>query len=160
MSPEEGKIVSTGKSRIQSSATDDVERCSPFFIKNELICKRFGKLITELGGESIGNYNAWSYKVKGKLVRKHQWIFQIEKATYTGGNLFISSEKQNLHVASRWICTDFKSSLPDFKIRGRRTGDGLRIMFGKRIHKLPNRKGVFIVSDLQEHPLPCRLLSV
>ncbi|MEX2484658.1 MAG: hypothetical protein WED10_08865 [Brumimicrobium sp.] len=69
---------------------------SPFYKRNEALCKEWEQYIISRGGKIIGSYNAWSIAIKSKVTVKKTWLIDIQKATYSNGSLFFSSKYQNL----------------------------------------------------------------
>lgn len=80
---------------LQPNAAPD-ELDSPFYLANEKLCKEWEAYILERGGKLNGRYNAWSFNLKSKVKTNRTWLIDVRKATYSGGNLFLSSKYQNL----------------------------------------------------------------
>lgn len=133
---------------------------SPFYLENELICKTFETFISSLGGEVNGKYNAWSYHVIGRIKRRHEWIFQIKKATYSSGNLILSSASQNLHLAAIWKCKNLQSAQPDFQIHERRRFDWIKKLVNKNIRNFSSYPQFVIQSKTDNHPIVDPLIEV
>ncbi|MBL4667941.1 MAG: hypothetical protein JKY30_01600, partial [Flavobacteriales bacterium] len=72
---------------------------SPYYIENQRFCKEFEYYIGSKSGLIKGTYNAFSYSIIGKIPHKNDWILNYRKSTFSNGNLFLSSEYQNLFVA-------------------------------------------------------------
>lgn len=81
---------------ITPNASPD-ELSSPFFLKNEQTCLEWEKFAKDNNGEIQGSYNAWSYKLFLKIDNPTPWRIVISRATYTSGNLLLSSKYQNRH---------------------------------------------------------------
>lgn len=105
---------------VESNAQVD-ELSSPFFKRNELVCKEFDEFVSNHGGKTKGKYNAFSYHVSGIVSGTYDWHLQIKKASYSYSNLLISSEKQGLFVSVEWnaIISDFESQ--PFEIRPKKS---------------------------------------
>jgi len=106
---------------IESNAAPD-ELDSPFYLKNEELCQKWEKYIIKKGGEEKGSYNAWSLNFISKVKGEHEWLINVKKATFTSGNLLLSSKKQNLQeiltfksVFENTGCKDFCISRSMFK---------------------------------------------
>lgn len=140
---------------VSNGSPDELD--SPFYLDNERICKTFEAFISRLGGEVNGKYNAWSYHVIGKVKRDHEWIFQIKKATYTSGNLLLSSAYQSLHLAACWKCQNLKSSQPDFLLRKRTRFDWVRKMFDKNLRDFNLYPQFVFQSTIENHPIANQL---
>lgn len=126
---------------------------SPFFIANEEICQSFDQFIVSNGGETRGKYNAFSYNVLGKVRHSNKWEFRIKKSTFTSGNLLLSSEYQNLHIASIWTARSLQSDCPDFLIRRNKFLDGIRISFSKKWNWFTHDKRYVIRCRNRDHNL-------
>lgn len=107
-----------------NAAPDELD--SPFFKKNEDICTKWERYILKKGGKTKGSYNAWSFVFMSKVKIKKQWIITVKKATYSGGNLLLSSKRQNLQeiltfktVFKNTGCKNFCISRSIFKRRER-----------------------------------------
>ncbi|MDX2361974.1 MAG: hypothetical protein QNK23_14285 [Crocinitomicaceae bacterium] len=81
-------------SLVPNAAPDELD--SPFYIQNEKLCKKWEEYILARGGQIKGKYNAWSYTIHTKVESNHTWLIDIKKATYSNGNLLLSSKYQNL----------------------------------------------------------------
>lgn len=102
---------------------------SPFYSDNKAFCETFESFMTELGGETIGAYNAWSYNVKGRVDKRYRWIFQLNKSTYSSGTLLLSTKKQSLQFWTIWKCKCLVTNLPNFQLRKKRRLDAINIFF-------------------------------
>lgn len=80
---------------IISNASSD-EMTSPFYASNKEICEKWEKFVLDHGGFIEGKYNAWSYSLKSEFSGSPHWFIDIKKATYTSGNLLLSSKYQSL----------------------------------------------------------------
>jgi hypothetical protein len=92
---------------IESNAASD-ELDSPFYKKNEELCKKWEQYILEKSGQVKGSYNAWSFHLMSKVKGKKEWLINVKKATFTSGNLLLSAKKQNLQeiLTFKSICKD------------------------------------------------------
>jgi hypothetical protein len=104
-----------------NAAPDELD--SPFFIKNEEVCRTFDEFIISLDGETRGNYNAFSYNILGEIRHPNEWEFNIKKSSFTSGNLLLSSKYQSLNIASKWTAKNLPSDCPEFFIRRKRFTD-------------------------------------
>jgi len=80
---------------IQSNAASD-ELGSPFYQKNEQTCKKWERFTHQNNGTISGSYNSWSYKLFIKFEEPNRCRITVSKATYSSGNLLLSSKYQNL----------------------------------------------------------------
>jgi hypothetical protein len=110
---------------IESNAAPD-ELDSPFYKKNEELCKKWEQFILERGGQVKGSYNAWSFIFMSKVKGKKEWLINVKKATFTSGNLLLSSKKQSLQeiltfrsIFKNTGCKDFHISRSIFKRKER-----------------------------------------
>ena len=124
---------------------------SPFFLANEKICQEFDTFILNHKGETRGKYHAFSYQVLGKIRHPEKWEFRIKKASFTSGNLLISTKKQSLFVSSKWTAKNFKSNCPKFLIRRKKRWDFLKVSSSKKKWSWfqGNRKYVIKTKDSQ-----------
>lgn len=86
---------------IECNASLD-EYSSPFFEENKRFCDRIEEFGLQYGGEVKGKFNAWSYIVYGKIDRPSNWNLKYKKASYTSGNLLLSSKYQSLLNLVEW----------------------------------------------------------
>ncbi|SFT35328.1 hypothetical protein SAMN05216474_0055 [Lishizhenia tianjinensis] len=80
---------------LKSNATAD-EKTSPFYLKNEELCREWENYITEKNGQLKGVYNASSFHIEGRIETTNTWSIEVKKATFSSGNLLLSSKYQNL----------------------------------------------------------------
>ena len=99
------------------------ELSSPFYIANQEFCKEFENYIASKNGLIKSSYNAWSYSIIGKIPHEKEWVLKFKKATYSNGNLILSSEYQNLLTACIWSAKNFTTETSNFKIRKKRFTD-------------------------------------
>ena len=92
---------------VSNAASDELD--SPFFIENEKLCKKWEAYILEKGGKIKGLYNSWSFNLHSKVKSKNTWLIDIKKATYTSGNLLLSSKYQSL-AETLTFTADFKET--------------------------------------------------
>ncbi len=144
---------------IKSQASAE-ELSSPFYIRNKSVCEDFEAYISQLGGETTGSYNAWSYNVKGRIDAPLRWIFQLKKSSYYGGQLLVSTKKQSLQLWTIWKCKNLETDFSDFIVRKKRFGDSLRVLSSPSVNDFQNRKKYVIVSSLRNHPLANQLSSI
>lgn len=69
---------------------------SPFFKRNEALCKKWEQYIKSKGGKVKGYFNAWSFEIKSKVTLKKTWLIDVKKGTYTSGSLLFSSKYQSV----------------------------------------------------------------
>ena len=98
---------------IKSEASPD-ELNSPFYIKNQELCLLWEKYILERGGKITGSYSCSAYIIKAKVKIYKTWVIDVKKASYTSGNLLLSSKYQSLqeHLTFKTLiknsgCCDF-----------------------------------------------------
>jgi hypothetical protein len=102
-----------------------IESSSPFYQKNQKICLEWDTLIKQFGGKVVGEFNSWSYKVKGQVETGTTWHFTITKATLDGyrSQLFLEdSIFEELEITSIIGSTKEK----EFLIRRRNIFDNFR----------------------------------
>ncbi len=136
------------------------EFSSPFFLKNKEICEEFDAIMIQLGGNTKGSYNAWSYNASGKVPHPYKWEFRIKKATFSSGSLMFSPKKQNQLLKTKWIARSFYSDCHPFLIRRKRNFDFLRIQLSdlwSRHQKFPS---YFIRSSSPSHTLIYQLSEI
>ena len=137
---------------IKPNASPD-EFSSPFFQKNEKFCMEFEKYISEKDGKVSGRYNAFSYSIIGKIDNPKPWTLKYKKSTYTGtGNLFLSTEYENLLVLLEWKTKRIKNSNNDFIIRKKSKTEFIKKMLNSKIENLNNNKK-YIIKWKQSKPL-------
>lgn len=110
---------------VSNAAPDELD--SPFYIANEKLCKEWEEYILARDGQINGRYNAWSFSIKSKVKSNHTWLIDVKKATYSSGNLWLSSEYQNLQENLTFTtnikntgCKDFYIGKSIFKRQSRR----------------------------------------
>lgn len=77
-----------------NAASDELD--SPFFLKNEKNCQEWEKFAKDNNGDIQGSYNSWSYKLFVKIDNPKPWRIIVSRATFTSGNLLLSSKYQSL----------------------------------------------------------------
>ena len=77
------------------------EKNSTYYLANESTCKEWEKFILSKDGKIHGVYNAWSLKIKAKILSKRTWNFYVEKSTFSSGNLLLSSKTQSLRESCK-----------------------------------------------------------
>lgn len=102
-------------SLISDASPDEIK--SPYYIQNKIICEKFEQFILNKSGKIKGKFNAWSYVVYGKTPHPSKWEFKIKKATYSSGNLLLSTKYQSLQVESIWFAKNMETDCSDFLIQ-------------------------------------------
>ncbi|MDG1332258.1 MAG: hypothetical protein P8P74_08000 [Crocinitomicaceae bacterium] len=121
---------------LESNAAPD-EKSSPFYEKNETLCKEWEKFVLDRGGLINGRYNAWSYRVKTKVKGNNTWLIDIEKAQFSSGFLWMSSKKQNLREALTFKALFKNTNCKPFKIeKGRFRGRKESNAFQEKVMQL------------------------
>lgn len=100
---------------LKSNASSN-EINSPFYQSNKELCEKWEKYILEKDGEIKGEYNAWSINLTAKISGKRNWTIHVTKATFSSGNLLISSKKQNLREVLKFKTTVKNTGCKDFCI--------------------------------------------
>jgi hypothetical protein len=121
--------------KIKSNASPD-EISSPFFVTNKEFCYEFENYIASKNGKVKGNYNAWSFLVFGKISNPKAWNLMCKKASYTSGNIFLSSEYQSLLVMAEWETERKGNHDYEFLIRKKTRTDFLKIPLSKSLSNL------------------------
>lgn len=110
---------------LKSNASSN-EIKSPFYQKNKELCEKWEKYVLEKDGKIKGEYNAWSINLTAKISGKRNWTIHVTKATFSSGNLLLSSKKQNLRevltfktILKNTGCKDFCISQSIFKRQSR-----------------------------------------
>ncbi len=80
---------------IVSNASPE-EKESAYFVANERLCKQWETYFERNGSEASGKYNAWSFYLEGEIQSFYTWNVVVKKATFSGGNILLSSRYQNL----------------------------------------------------------------
>ena len=100
---------------VSNAAPDELD--SPFYVKNEKLCNSWEEYILKDGGQINGKFNAWSFGIKSKVKSNFTWLIDIKKATYSSGNLLLSSKYQNLQEILIFRTVVFDSDCYSFHIR-------------------------------------------
>jgi len=119
---------------IKPNASPD-EQNSPFYKKNEEFCSEFEHYITEKNGKVKGNYNAWSYFIFGKISKPKNWTLKYKKATFSSGNLWLSSKHQSLLVMAEWTTGRIGTHNSEFLIRKKTKIDSIKLLWNKSLSK-------------------------
>jgi hypothetical protein len=119
---------------IKSNASPD-EKKSPFYKNNEIFCSEFEYFIIEKNGKAKGYYNAWSYSIFGKILKHKNWTLKYKKATFSSGNLWLSSKHQNLLVLAEWETKRAGTYNSEFLIRKKTKTDFIKKIFNKSLSK-------------------------
>ena len=114
------------------------ERESPYYKANETFCSEFECYVLSKKGKVEGVFNAWSYDLLGEIAHPKSWRLRYKKATYSSGNLFLPTKRQNLLVAAVWERTEADSSGAEFVIRRKRGSDRIKRLWN---HSLSNPAG-------------------
>lgn len=136
--------------KIKSNASPQ-ELSSPFFKANKQFCYEFETYMASKNGLVKGKYNAWSYLIEGKIKSPDNWKLKYKKSTFSSGNLFFSSKKQNLLVLVEWQTDKFKDKNAEFYIRTKSYIDVLRLAFDKSVSQL-NLSKSYVVCFKGEKP--------
>lgn len=121
--------------KIKSNGSPD-EISSPFFITNKEFCYQFENYIASKNGKVKGKYNAWSFLVFGKISKPKNWNLMYKKASFTSGNIFLSSEYQSLLVLAEWETERKGTHNSEFLIRKKTRFDFFRIPLSKSLSTL------------------------
>ncbi len=132
---------------VSNAGTSELD--SPFFIQNSEICQRFDDFIVSFGGETRGKYNAFSYSGVGKIPHPNKWEFRIAKASFTSGDLILSSKYQSLQHATLWIARNLDKNIQEFIIRRMKWYDVLFLRFQKKSQQFGVSKYVLTSSIAQ-----------
>lgn len=118
------------KMKIQPNSSTS-EKDSSYFERNKAFCEAFENFIQSKNGKVKGDFNVWSYAIIGKIDTPQTWTLKYKKATFTSGNIFLSSKHQNLLTSAEWKT---KSNFGfDFRIRRKSARD----VFNFALKKLP-----------------------
>lgn len=98
---------------IKSNASTG-EKGSPYYRENESICKSWEDWTLRENGKIQGNYNAWSYSLV--ILINEKLKIQVKKATYSNGNLLLSSKYQNLQEDVIFEAL-INKNIPKFQLR-------------------------------------------
>jgi len=80
---------------IKSNASPD-EKSSPFYQKNEQLCRDWEQFILDRDGKINAVFNAWSAHIDAKVKVDRTWVISVKKAIYSNGSILFSSRYQNL----------------------------------------------------------------
>lgn len=144
--------------KIKSNAGSS-ELSSPFYRMNEKFCFEFEKYIASKNGMVKGTYNAFSYLIFGQISDPKDWDLMYKKATFSGGNLWLSSKRQNLLVASEWSTKRIGTHNSKFLIRRKSRFDFLKMLFNNQLSKFEFADDYMIESDLSNKQLIKNLAS-
>ncbi len=114
------------------------ERESSYYKANEAFCAEFERYVLSKKGKVEGVFNAWSYDLLGEISDPKSWKLKYKKATYSSGNLFLPTKRQNLLVSAVWEREQADGSGGEFVIRRRRQLDRIRRLWN---HSLSNPAG-------------------
>lgn len=141
--------------KIKSNALPQ-ELDSPFYQANKQFCHDFEKFIASKKGKVKGSYNAWSYIIYGKVEAAKTWDLKYKKATYSGGNIFLSYKEQNLLVLAEWTCEGFATKDTFLLVRKQKLSDRLN----PRYSALMNTKKYVIRSNKKKKDKTEQFLAV
>ena len=144
---------------IKPNASPD-EKDSPFYKKNEEFCSEFEHFIAEKNGKVKGNYNAWSYSIFGKISKPKNWTLKYKKATFSSGNLWLSSKHQNLLVLAEWETKRAGTHNSEFLIRKKTKTDFIKLMFNKSLSKFNIYDKYIIESEKNKSQLISKLTKI
>ncbi len=133
--------------KIKSNAGNS-ELSSPFYLMNEKFCFEFEKYIASKNGMVKGTYNAFSYLIFGQISNPKDWDLMYKKATFSGGNLWLSSKRQNLLVAAEWSTKRIGTHNSKFTIRRKSRSDFFTMMFNNKLSKFEFDDSYVIDYDL------------
>jgi len=121
--------------KIKPNASPD-ELSSPFYKENQNICYEFEKYIAQRKGLVKGSYNAWSYKIYGKLeVNRRTWNIMYEKSTFSSGNLLLSAKYQSLFMKAEWVCDNLNYKCKPFSIFRKKISDNIYLLLNSDVKK-------------------------
>lgn len=69
---------------------------SPYYLENQQLGQLWEEFSSAYNGNIKGTYNAWSCRYQIELTSSNPIKIEIEKSTFSGGNLLLSSKYQNL----------------------------------------------------------------
>lgn len=144
---------------IQPDASPD-ESSSPFFKRNEEFCREFESYITDKKGKVGGKYNAWSYIIKGEISNPKKWTLMYKKATFSSGNLWLSSEKQNLLVLAEWETDRIGTQNSEFNIRRKTIFDFIKLKLFKDLSKLGLNDNYVLQSQMRDSQFILNLTKI
>ncbi|MGB3606953.1 hypothetical protein [Psychroserpens sp.] len=121
--------------KIKPNASSD-EMTSPFYKINEDFCADFENYIANKNGKVKGKYNAWSYQIFGKINSPKNWNLMYKKATFTSGNLLLSSKYQSLLVMAEWETERKGTHNAEFQIRKKSRTDFIKKIVNKSLSDL------------------------
>jgi hypothetical protein len=133
--------------KIKSNAGSS-ELSSPFYQMNEKFCSEFEKYIASKNGMVKGTFNAFSYLIFGQISDPKDWDLMYKKATFSGGNLWLSSKRQNLLLAVEWSTKRIGTHNSTFLIRRKTRSDFFKMMFNNKLSKFELADNYVIESDL------------
>ena len=113
----------------QNSSASEMN--SPYLVQNKKFCEEFEKFVIKKNGKAKGNYNAWSFSIIGKIKNPNIWTLKYKKATFTSGNLFLSTKTQNILTSAEWKTKNIFDS--NFKVRRKTTIDFFKLQFTKSL---------------------------
>ena len=144
---------------IKPNASPD-EKDSPFYKKNEKFCSEFEHFIADKNGKVKGSYNAWSYTIYGKITQPKNWTLKYKKATFTSGNLWLSSKHQNLLMLAEWTTERMGTHNSEFLIRKKTGTDFIKSMFNNSISKFDIYEKYIIESENKKPQLISKLTGI
>ena len=124
------------------------EMSSPYFVRNKEFCDEFESFVTEKNGKVKGNYNAWSFSIIGKVTDPNIWTLNYKKATFTSGNLFLSTKTQNMLTSAEWKTKNLFDS--NFKVRRKNMADFFNLQISKSLSTL-NFSDEYVIDNKIQH---------
>ncbi len=125
---------------------DEAEKRSPFYLKNEQICFELADYIAQKEGKLKGVYGAWSYHVISKIESPVEAVIEIKKASYSSGNLLLSTEYQSLYVSSTWKIRFNSNTIPIFTIYKVSFWNSIGAIFSTNVRRLQGGEKLFVRS--------------
>lgn len=122
---------------------------SPFYAKNKEFCTKIERFITSKKGRVDGTYNAWSYTILGTISAPKNWTLKYKKATFSSGNILLSTKYQNVLVSAQGETTRTETPSSGFVIRKKRNSDALKRMFNKSLSTFDASGNYILKSDNQ-----------
>ncbi len=139
---------------VSNAASDELD--SPFYIQNEEICKSWEKYVKSRDGQIKGQYNAWSFNLSISLHLFLKWKINIKKATYSSGNLLLSSKHQNLQEIMKLSTVDLTNKCDNFCIRKSKIKD----IFKSNKHSIDGIDKYKVFAMNKTHPFIWEIVDI
>ena len=137
------------------------EDSSPFYLKNKEKSEEYEAFIEVLGGQTNGNYNAYSYNLLSTVEGKARWKLVFRKATFSStGNLLLSSKSQTQLELAQWSSENLRLGIAKFTIRKRSWSDAIMMALNSNLKELPGFKHYVIRCKETNHDVISRLTDV